>query len=161
MPFKIYFEKQRSLQKIRPRAHHEDGHCLSYLVEGGDEGIHMRGCTLPCFSRPVVFVPKKSKEETRNDVTRKLEFVAVSLSGLHSEREESLAGKSNRIEEERSVTSVSVEKGHVLNQQQQNPPTRLAPASSSLHTWTHTRFAHDSTEEENHVEINFKNQKCY
>ncbi|CAL8119637.1 unnamed protein product [Orchesella dallaii] len=84
----------------------------------------------------VSLVPKKSKEETRNDVTRKLEFVAVSLSGLHSEREESLAGKSNRIEEERSVTSVSVEKGHVLNQQQQNPPTRLAPASSSLHTWS-------------------------
>ncbi|CAL8133915.1 unnamed protein product [Orchesella dallaii] len=95
--------------------------------------------------------PKKSKQETRNDVTRNLEFVALSFSCLHSEKEESLAGNSNRIEEEGSVTCVSVEKGHVLNQQQQNSPTRLAPASSSLHAWTHTWFVHNSTEEENCV----------
>ncbi|CAL8133909.1 unnamed protein product [Orchesella dallaii] len=95
---------------------------------------------------------RKLKDETKDYVTRKMEFVAVSLSDLRSERERIVAGNIN-VEERRSASSFG--KGHLLNQQQQDSPTRLPSSCSSLHARSNSGLIPglNMIEEENLVEM--------
>ncbi|CAL8105372.1 unnamed protein product [Orchesella dallaii] len=95
---------------------------------------------------------RKSKEETRDYVARKMEFVSVSHSDLRSEREESLADNIN-VEERRSASSFG--KGHLLNQQQQDSPMRFPSACSSLQARSISGLIPglNMIEEENFVEM--------
>ncbi|CAL8119256.1 unnamed protein product [Orchesella dallaii] len=95
---------------------------------------------------------RKSKEETRDYVARKMEFVSVSHSDLRSERERIVAGNSN-VEEIRSASSFGT--GHLLNQQQQDSPTRFPSACSPLQARSISGLIPglNMIEEENFVEM--------